>query len=278
MNFPQVRASIVTYQTDRDELERCVGSLHNAGVGNVAVVDNSPTDDLREFCGQLGVAYMHTPENRGYGAAHNVELRKSLASADARYHLVINSDVYFDADVIGRIIEHMDSNPAIGQLIPRTIYPDGREQAVVRLLPTPLDPFARRFLPPRLAAVRNRRYLLETWPHDTEENIPYHQGSFMFMRVSALREVGLFDERFFMYPEDIDLTRRMHRHYLTVFWPGATIVHKHRAESYHSRRMTWIHIVNMARYFNKWGWFFDRERRRFNRGCCQRIAAGRGRG
>ena len=81
----------------------------------------------------------------------------------------------------------------------------------------------------------------------------------------VLREVGLFDERFFMYPEDIDLTRRIHRHYLTACWSGATIIHRHRAASYHSRRMLRIHIVNMIRYFNKWGWIYDPERRDFNR-------------
>ena len=270
---PRVRASIVTYNTDREELARCVGSLRGAGVCRVAVVDNSPADSLRAFCADLGVeAYTHTPENRGYGAAHNVELRKSLADPEVDYHLVINSDVWFAPDVIGRIVDLMDANSRIGQLIPRTTYPDGTPQAVVRMLPTPLDVFARRFLPKAIADLRNRRYLLEFWNHASEANVPYHQGSFMFMRTSALRRVGLFDERFFMYPEDIDITRRMHRQYLTVFWPEVTIIHAHRAESYRSRRMLWIHMVNMARYFCKWGWFYDPERRRFNRDLIARTA------
>jgi len=262
----------VTYKTDREELARCVGSLHGAGVGDVAVVDNSPDDLLRAFCSDLGVGYTHTPENRGYGSAHNIELRKSLADAEVDYHLVINSDVWFGVDVISRIVEHMDEDRSIGQLIPRTVYPDGTPQAVVRMLPTPLDVFARRFLPKAIANRRNYRYLLKFWDHAAEANVPYHQGSFMFMRTEALRETGLFDERFFMYPEDIDMTRRMHRRYRTMFWPEVTIVHAHRAESYHSRRMLWIHIVNMARYFCKWGWFYDPERRRFNRELVAGIA------
>lgn len=265
MFMKRVRASIVAYRTDGEELGRCVGSLHRAGVADVAVVDNSPDDSLRSLCGSLGVGYTHTPENRGYGAAHNVELRRSLETPGVDYHLVINSDVWFEADVVERIVAHMDANPEIGQLIPRTLYPDGRAQAVVRMLPTPLDVFARRFLPGKIADWRNRRYLLEFWNHDSEADVAYHQGSFMFFRTEALRRVGLFDERFFMYPEDIDITRRVHRSYRTVFWPGVSIIHAHRAESYRSRRMLWIHMVNMARYFNKWGWFFDPERRRVNR-------------
>lgn len=86
----------------------------------------------------------------------------------------------------------------------------------------------------------------------------------MFFRVSALVKTGLFDERFFMYPEDIDLTRRMHELFPTIYWPDVSVVHAHRASSYHSVKMLRIHAINMIRYFNKWGWFHDPSRKRFN--------------
>jgi len=80
---------------------------------------------------------------------------------------------------------------------------------------------------------------------------------------------------YFMYAEDIDLTRRMHERYRTIFYPRVSIVHVHRAESRHSFKMLKVHIVSLVKYFNKWGWLFDRQRRRFNRqvleelGCCK---------
>lgn len=260
-----VRASIVTYKTAIPELQQCVNSLRNAGVDRIAVVDNSPDSSLADVCRHLNLEYTHPGRNLGYGAAHNIELRRSLNDPDTKYHLVINSDVCFGPDVIGRIVDHMDQNPDIGQLIPAVTYPDGSPQAVVRMLPSPADLIFRRFLPDSFAAARNYRFLLEFWDHKTEANIPFHQGSFMFFRTDALRRVGLFDERFFMYPEDIDITRRMHRLYRTVFWPEVSIVHAHRAASYKSIRMLRIHTVNMIRYFNKWGWIFDSERRQVNR-------------
>lgn len=263
-NRLRVRASIVTYRTDGDELRRCVGSLREA-VEHITVVDNSPSDELRGLCGELGVKYLYPGRNLGYGAAHNLAMRQSLADPNVDYHLVINSDVWFGAEVIPAIVGHMDACPEIGQLIPLTIYPDGRLQHVVRLLPTPIDLIGRRFLPKAWTRCRMKRFLLEFWNHDSEANVPYHQGSFMFLRTEALKRVGLFDERFFMYPEDIDLTRRMHREFRTVYWPEVTIVHAHRAASYKSVRMLRIHMVNMVRYFCKWGWIFDRERRAFNR-------------
>jgi cellulose synthase/poly-beta-1,6-N-acetylglucosamine synthase-like glycosyltransferase len=85
-------------------------------------------------------------------------------------------------------------------------------------------------------------------------DVPYLSGCFMLFRVEALRKVGLFDERFFMSPEDIDISRRMDAEFRTVFFPGATIVHDHARESYKSMRSMWIHAENLIRYFNKWGW------------------------
>jgi GT2 family glycosyltransferase len=95
-------------------------------------------------------------------------------------------------------------------------------------------------------------------------NVPYLSGCFMFLRVKALKEIGLFDERFFMYPEDIDLTRRIHSKYQTVFYPEVSVIHNHAQDSYKNYRMLWIHISNMVKYFNKWGWIFDSERRKVN--------------
>ena len=87
----------------------------------------------------------------------------------------------------------------------------------------------------------------------------------MFFRVAALKEIGLFDERFFMYPEDIDITRRMHERFRTVYYPKVCVIHDHAAESYKSARMLKIHMINMVKYFNKWGWFFDAQRKKVNR-------------
>ncbi len=189
----------------------------------------------------------------------------------SEYHLVLNSDVYFEPELLDQMVEVMKKDPEIGLLHPRLVYPDGKLQPTARLLPTPWDVFGRRFLPKRLFAKRNAKYTLEGLDLTRAHNVPYVQGSFMLMRLSALREVGLFDERFFMYPEDIDLSRRLHSSYKTLYWPMLSAVHAHRAASYHNLRMLRIHIVNMIRYFNKWGWFYDPERRLFNRAHLRQI-------
>ncbi len=260
-----VSASIVTYNTGCGELRRCIDSLLCNGVSVIYVSDNSPDDSLRGFCDAIAsVEYIHNDRNIGYGAGHNVAIRRARQIGSG-YHLVINSDVYFGEGVIGRIASYMDANPDVAQVIPNVVYPDGRLQYVVRLLPVPADLIFRRFIPRKIAEKRNYRYCLEFFDHKRPVNVAYHQGSFMFFRMECFDKVGLFDERFFMYPEDIDITRRMHRYYRTMFFPDVTVVHAHRAASYKSWRMLMVHMVNMIRYFNKWGWFFDKERSEWNK-------------
>lgn len=259
--------SIVTYHTDPDELSLCLESLRSEAVERIYVVDNSACQGdtrVRDLVRDYGGVEYIPSENVGYGRAHNEAIRRAM-EAGARYHLVLNSDVRFDAGILQRLVSVMDGRPEVGQLQPRVEYPDAELQYTVRRLPTPLDVFGRRFLPASWMRRRNDRYLLKDVDHFREFNPAYHQGSFMLLRMEALREVGLFDERFFMYPEDIDLTRRMHRRYETLYYPRERIVHDHRAGSYHSLRLLRIHVVNMIRYFNKWGWFHDPERRKWNR-------------
>ena len=87
----------------------------------------------------------------------------------------------------------------------------------------------------------------------------------MFLRVSALQSEGLFDERFFMYMEDVDITRRLHVKYKTLFYPAVSIYHRFSRLSYHKWRLSLIHMISVVKYFNKWGWIYDSGRRRYNK-------------
>lgn len=263
----KINASIVTYKTNQEELTNCLCSLTQSRLDCIFIIDNSPSNELETFCSKFNkVVYIFNKQNIGYGAAHNIAIKKSIES-NVDYHLVLNSDVYFDNGIIQCITKYMEDNQDVAQLIPNTIYPDGKLQYVVRLLPTPANLIFRRFLPKKMVEKMNYRYLLKFNEHKFPMNVPFHMGCFMFFRTSAFKKVGIFDERFFMYTEDIDITRRMHKFYKTMYFPDVTIIHSHKAASYKNLKMLSIHIVNAVRYFNKWGWFFDKERRIFNKSC-----------
>ena len=86
----------------------------------------------------------------------------------------------------------------------------------------------------------------------------------MLLRHKVLNKIGLFDERFFMYSEDLDLTRRIAEESETIFFPEVSIFHEHGAASRKSFRMFCVHFYNIVKYFNKWGWVDDPIRRKLN--------------
>ena len=225
---------------------------------------NPLVEELKKVkCLQHLFLHDNTNDNIGYGRAHNIEIRKT-AQEKTEFHLVMNSDIRVKAADIDAMHDWMVAHPEVGLLMPKVLNPDGTQQYLAKRLPTPLDVFGRRFLPAAWIAKRNARYELRDLDLSQPVNAPYLSGCFMFLRTKAAVEAGLFDERYFMYPEDIDLTRSIHRKYLTLYNPAWTIVHEHERSSYKNKHMLRIHIQNMCRYFNKYGWFFDRERQTFN--------------
>jgi GT2 family glycosyltransferase len=87
----------------------------------------------------------------------------------------------------------------------------------------------------------------------------------MFMRTAILQQVGLFDPRFFLYMEDVDLCRRIGAVSQTLYYPHARVIHGYAKGSYRDPHLLRLHLASAVRYFNKWGWFFDPVRSRLNR-------------
>lgn len=259
-----LNVSIVLYHPDWSQvadLTRVI--LNSSSVNMVYWIDNSPKSQAHLPLESPQITYQHTGKNLGYGAAHNIAIRESIYE-DIPFHLVINSDIVLPEGGLDEMLRFLSHNPEIGAMMPKVIYPNGEIQYLCKLLPSPIDVFGRRFLPKRWIKKRNYRYEMRASGYDQMMNIPYLSGCCMLLRTKAVQQARLFDERFFMYPEDMDLTRRIHRSYLTVFFPYVTIIHNHEQASYKSLKMLWIHVINMCKYFNKWGWFCDKERDLFN--------------
>lgn len=265
-----ITASIVTFHTSLVDIKRLLKSILVSPIHRVYIIDNSSNDSLRELITISDrITYIHSL-NLGYGAGHNIAIRKAIETS-MQYHIVINPDVYFEPGVIERLITFMDVHREVGQIMPKVYYPNGDLQYLCKLIPTPFDLIFKRFLPPSMTKRRMLKFQLRFTGYNRIMNVPYLSGCFMFFRISALQDIGLFDERFFMYPEDIDITRRMHERYDTIFYPEVSIIHAHAAASKTSTKMLRIHMFNMIKYFNKWGWFFDISRKRINEKCLRNL-------
>jgi len=183
-----------------------------------------------------------------------------------KYHLVLNPDIYFGRGVLEKLYEYMENNLDVGNVMPKVIYPNGELQYLCKLLPTPQDWIVRMFIP--IKKIKERiDYNLEMHfaDYDSEMNVPYLSGCFMFLRKTVIKEIGVFDEGIFMYGEDTDLNRRIYKKYKTMYYPKAVITHNFEKGSHKNFRLLWIHIKAAIYYLNKWGWFFDKERTLINR-------------
>lgn len=258
----RLNVSVVLYRNSFEEVETVVKTLRKSPIVNdILLIDNSPEADSRYQI--LPVFYTHYATNLGYGRGHNEAFYRTF-SQNVPYHLAINADVAFHPEDLARLVEEMDRDATIGALMPKVYYPNGKLQHLCRLLPTPLDLFGRRFLPACWMSKRVSRLELRHTNYDREMPIPHISGCFMLLRADALRNVGLFDPRYFLYMEDVDLSRRIHQKYRTLFYPSVTIVHQHERGSYKTWHLLGVHVMSAIRYFNKWGWWKDEERESVN--------------
>lgn len=259
-----ITASLVLYHSPDEQLHRILKCVEDSIIERIYVIDNSSSENSRQVCSMYSKAEYQQHENTGYGDSHNIGIRKSL-ECKSDYHLVVNPDIYFEPSTISELKEYMDSNIDIAQIMPKVLNPDGSIQYLCKLVPSPFDLIIKRFLPNKIKQKASYKFQLKFTNYDKIMDVPYLSGCFMFFRTKAFDTVGFFDDRFFMYPEDIDITRRMHESFRTVFYPFVSVVHDHAAESYKSKKMLKIHITNMIKYFNKWGWIFDKKRRKINK-------------
>lgn len=263
----RISASIVAYKNNPDELTAAIRSVCSTPISVVCtVVDNSPEPDLRRCVVANGARYVFPGKNLGFGAGHNVALRENLKSA--HYQLVLNPDACFGPEVLAALCRFMDANSSVGLVMPKILNPDGGEQRLCKLLPTPLDLIARRFLGKigtRIFKSRMENYELRRLDMEQPREVPSLSGCFIFARSSVLNQVGLFDERYFMYMEDVDLCRRIGSHAKTVYYPRVSVIHRYAKGSYRSFKLLGHHTLSAIQYFSKWGWFSDTDTKILNR-------------
>ena len=261
-----ITCSIVVYKSDRAQLRKAAQSFLNSSLNvKLYVLDNSPSDQLKQALDGLNVEYIFNGKNRGFGPAHNQIL--SGVHDKSKYHLILNPDVYFGSGTIEKIFNFMEGNGNIGLVMPKVLYPAGSLQYLCRLLPSPCDSLLRKInikMLDHLLKARKSRYELRFADYNKQMEVPYLSGCFMFIRTEAFKKTGIFDERFFLYFEDVDLSRRINKAYRNVYFPEAVIHHGYERGSEKNIKLFWQLILSCVKYFNKWGWFIDQERSLIN--------------
>jgi hypothetical protein len=246
----------------KDCLASCFAELDRSKLaGQVIVVDNASTDGSPEMVSELfpEVNLICNKENVGFSSANNQGIRLSTG----RYVLILNNDTVLLPGCLEIMVAFMDSHPRVGVTGPKLLNPNGSVQhGYHRALPTLAEPLLAlfwldRFWPGRLLAERARG-IDESLEHPT----PMEQiaGCSMMLRRQALESVGLFDESFEYWYEDVELCHRFLKCGWEIYYlPRAQIIHYGGAtigKLEPSMRIP-MHISGQLRYFRKHRGFFQ---------------------
>ena len=213
-SVPDVSVSLVNTNS-RELLLACLESLRGT-LAEVVVLDNASEDGsaaaVRERFPEMRV--IEQRQRAGFGANHNTVIR----ATSGRYVFVLNEDTTSDDWGFERMVAHLDANPRVAALAPRLVYPDGRPQAS-----------AWRFPSPETAALGlvtlGRAGVVQSLGGETRD-VDWAMAAALLLRRDALHEVGVFDEGFFIYSEETDLSRRLRSAgWRTQFFPQVTVVH-----------------------------------------------------
>ena len=266
-----VSASLVLYNTPESEFGPVVSAFLRCSVsGEISVVDNSPSPTDFGLISNPRVRYFHLPQNVGFGAAHNFGFAAVGCASD--FHLVINPDITFRASDLVGLVLFMMSHPDVGVVMPQVVYPNGDIQRLAKLLPSPLHLFGRRFFPQAFVdRFINFDYELRGLSYDVPVEVPSLSGCFLLIRSSLFRLLGGFDQRYFMYMEDVDLVRRIADRSRVMLVPQFSVCHGYAKGSYRNPALFKYHLISAWKYFFKWGWIFDATRRMRNRSVLREL-------
>ena len=255
-NGKKVSACIVTYNNERciEEAVRTLLDCTKRDDLTLYIVDNGSTDGTLDilksnFASDPRFVLLETGMNAGFGAGHN----KVLEFLDSDYHCVVNPDVIIKDDVIADMVDYAEAHPEAVQLSPRIKFPDGRDQILGKRYPHVFYIFASHFRsgdePGKVLSWYAR---LPQVKKGKPFNIQNATGCFMFFRTDAFKRVGGFDDRYFMYFEDCDITRQMGKLGKVKFLPDTTIYHAWERGSKTNKKLKLIHIQSMLKFYWKW--------------------------
>ena len=252
----KLSVSIVTYNSEKD-IRGVLDSLSASDCRSdctVTVVDNGSTDRTLEIITSEypDVTVIHSA-NRGYGAGNNLALRK----AESDVHVVLNPDVLFDETLLSDVAMYMEQNSACVLCTPSVYNMEG--ELIYSPKKTPrIRYILARFLPWKKGILKRWNDTFTDYNNHSKDPYPIElcAGCFMAMRTKAAQDANGFDERFFLYYEDTDLSRRLLDYGQVMCLPQLRIIHNEKRAAYHSAFARRQMIRSLIRYFNKWGWKF----------------------
>lgn len=219
----------------------------------IIVVDNASHDNVIKLNTMFPqVKFIILEKNNGFAAGNNAGLKV----AQGKYVLILNPDIAVLKGSIEKMVNFLNQNIEVGMAVPQLLNPDHSIQySVMRFPKWWLPLFRRTFLGSSKKAKKWLAwYIMEDWDHTTSRRIDWALGACMMVRAEALMQVGLLDEKYFLYVEDTDWCRRFWQNNWKISYVAdAQLIHYHMRESAEKflSKLNFIHLISWFKYFWK---------------------------
>lgn len=245
-----ISISIVTYNSKKDILE-CIDSIKRYTKFypyKIYISDNNSNDGIIPLIKAThpDITILENKKNLGFGSAHN----KVINIVESDYHAIINPDILFTNDIIKQLVSIMESDPKIALIAPQTLNIDGTRQHLPKRNPNFLYLLSG-ILSNKFSFMQKYRdeYTMANQELDLLEEVEILTGCFMLFKTKTLRTLKGFNEAYFMYFEDLDITRRAKKLGKTIFSKDTVVFHRWERESHKSKKLFLMHLKSMFIYF-----------------------------
>lgn len=253
---------IVNYKS-KNKLINCLNSIRQADLSGlnyeIILIENASGDDLSDLVSfYFNLKIIISPINLGMGSGNNLGIKNS----SGKFILISNPDIVFETDTIKQLWAYFKEAENIGLVGPKLLNPDGSLQYSCARFPQFYIPLLRRTSIGYFFSSRLNHYLMKHVDHNQIQKVDWIMGACFMVRRSDLEIISrLFDERFFMYFEDVDLCRQIKlRGQSVIYYPVVKVIHDHMRQSaslpwYKSLfqdKLAREHLKSAIRYFSKW--------------------------
>lgn len=244
---------IVTYN-NQDNIEEALSSVFRYSGDyelKVYISDNRSSDDTVKLVreGFPNVNVICNKENKGFGNGHNAVMEY----LDSDYHFIMNPDIVFNDDVLSQYVDFFEKNKDVVMAAPKFRYKNGEEQFTPKLRPKLRYMLGGRF--ERFGGIfkkwRDEYTMKDIMPTETVD-VGFCSGCFIAVRTDIFKKIGGFDERYFLYNEDADITRMAQKYGRTVYTPHICLTHLWERAYMKKLKYFFIQISSMLKYFYKW--------------------------
>lgn len=254
---PRLLLILVAFHPSFDEVARlksCLAQLQ-PHVSYAVVVNDYRNGEAIDDLSDQAHLFIRRRDNQGYGAAVN-HLVSQLAEIP-EYIAALNTDLAWSSNTFESIVDWLDRQPDVCLATPMLLDEHSELQHLCKRNPTVLALLSRRFWPEKYkpSALRryDRRFMMLDHDYQSIFSVPYLSGCCMVMRSSVFLECGGFDERYFLYLEDADLTRTMSTYGRCVHYPFVQVIHSWGRGSYRNLYLLLVNLKSAWIYFAKWG-------------------------